>query len=142
MTFSKLLFYPTPSHPLIVAMGPSAPINPITMDSADQDDKDVEKAIKVDVAPEALPLPPSPQPQPQPDAPPESESHRSTPPEAPSNTEIAIDDVRQISSQNILAAHHQRVAANWRSIDRNGIIQTTTRMRECPTGCFGVRCRV
>jgi len=45
----------------------------------------MESSVKADVEPEAWP---------QPAAPPDSESQRSTPPEAPSNNEIAIDDVR------------------------------------------------
>ncbi|MCJ1250308.1 hypothetical protein MMC30_007534 [Trapelia coarctata] len=71
------------------------PNNPSTMESQGQDDKDVEKSVKVDVAPVVWP---------QPDPPPDSESHRSTPPEAPSNNEIAIDDVRQIPIPRTLDA--------------------------------------
>jgi len=68
-------------------MGTSEPNTLITtMESQGEDDKDVGKAVKLDVAPE---------PSHPPDAPPESESHHSAPPEAPSNNEIAIDHVRQ-----------------------------------------------
>ena len=113
---------------------------PATMDSCGQLDKDAEETVTVEVkvavkaddvvAPETCPH----------DAPPDSESHRSTPPVAPSNNEIAIDDVRQIlCAETSMSGFPISVGhiANWPFTDRTGIIQTTTLMRKSPKEPFG-----